>query len=342
MKILFCGDTHVKKDNIEPSRRLILWLVNLAKIHNATILFAGDQHDSMGVVRAEVIEFWDWAYETINKVSQSISITGNHDLSADSLSSAMTAHKFVTQVIDDSPAVIDKVTKKVWGIGFIRDFKIFHARVMSAYEQGARVIVCHAEFNGAQFENGFYSPHGFDTNAFPSDLMFVSGHIHKKQSLIDNKGITRVLYPGSPRMLTRSDIGQIKTVTLWDIQDNSFRDIEVPEEVCPRFKHFIITPDNSELIKNIPDSSFVYVDIKGPKDFIQSMCKKISDNVKLRTLLDQSDNTLLKIKESEGIPSAFSKYLKIYKDSNNLSQDEIIAISKIIYEKMPELRIANG
>lgn len=343
MKFIFCGDTHVKKDNIESSEKLIAWLAKLADQYKATILFAGDQHDSMGVVRAEVIEFWDKAYKTINQVAQSISITGNHDLSADGLSSAMTAHEFVTSVIADTPFPIDS-KNGIWAIGFIRDFQIFRQKTILAYEKGARIIVCHAEFNGAQFENGFYAPHGFNLDAFPEDLMFVSGHIHKKQTLIDSRtGKVKVFYPGTPRMLTRSDIGQIKTVTLWDTDKQSFQDIEVPEEVCPRFQHFIITEENIHSINLIPDSSLAYVDVKGSKDFIQSICKKISQNVKLRTLPDSllGVNTL-KVKESEGIPIAFAKYLDIYKKNHNLTDQEIILIAQLIYDKMPELKVANG
>ena len=51
---------------------------------------------------------------------------------------------------------------------------------------GPTVLVCHSEFSGSQFENGFYSPHGFNPDEIPFDTI-ISGHIHKEQIIAGGK-----------------------------------------------------------------------------------------------------------------------------------------------------------
>lgn len=335
MKILLVGDLHVKKDNIETSGRLINWVKGIANENEALVLFEGDQYNDFGVARVEVMAFWNWAYSQIHG---SVSLVGNHDINPDGSATAMISHAHQTRLIWTQPEIID-AKHRVDGLGFIRDFEQFKAKVMESYARGARFIVCHAEFNGAQYENGFYSPHGFDADAFPDDLIFISGHIHAKQTLISKKtGRPRVIYTGSPRMLTRSDIGAIKTVTLWDTEKMTFQDIEVPESVCPRFVNLVITPDNVSEMAKIPDSPLVYVDLRGPKDFVQKMAKKMPDNIKLRSLPDPEERRTSSVKESDGVQVAFARYMGQYIAQNALTPEESKALADMVYGKVPGLR----
>lgn len=335
MKLLLVGDLHVKKDNIEVSTKFIPWVRDLALEHEATVLFEGDQYNDFGVARVEVMAFWNWAY---SQVLGSISLVGNHDLNPDGTATAMISHKHQTRVIWDEPEIID-AKNRVDGLGFIRDFEKFKAKVMQAYDRGARTIICHAEFVGAQYENGFYSPHGIDVDLFPEDLVFISGHIHNKQKLVSKKtGKTRVIYTGSPRMLTRSDIGAIKTVTLYDTEARQFQDIEVPETICPRFQEITVTPENVSILEGLADSPLIYVDLKGPKDFVQKMAKKVPDSVKLRSLPDPEERRTSSVKESDGVQVAFAKYLSAYAAREKLTPEFTEKLAGMIYQKVPGLR----
>ncbi len=224
MKYVLVGDMHVKRDNLDESKRLIEWIGSIG----GKPIFMGDQHDSMGVVRAEVIEFWDWAYRHLPK---SISLTGNHDLSSDGSASAMTAHKDITEVVTNEPAW---VSADIAAIGYIRDNDTFVATTWDVYKKGAKYILCHAEFNGAQFENGFYSPHGIDVSKCPPAI-FISGHIHKRQRI--QAGQHDIRYIGTPRQLTRSDIGERKGVIVWDTETEQFTDMPTPHQVSKPFQH---------------------------------------------------------------------------------------------------------
>jgi hypothetical protein len=336
MLILLVGDPHAKKDNLESTRSLISWVKGVALEHDATVLFEGDQYNDFGVARVEVMAFWNWAYSQIHG---SISLVGNHDINPDGSATAMVSHAHQTRLIWTEPEIID-AKNGVYGLGFIRDFEQFKAKVMQSYSRGARVIVCHAEFNGAQYENGFYSPHGFDVDAFPDDLLFISGHIHNKQALFSKKsGRPRVIYNGTPRMLTRSDIGAVKTVTLLDTEKMAFKDIEVPESVCPRFVNMVITPENVSQVGSIPDSPLVYVDLRGPKDFVQKTAKKMPNSVKLRCLPDPEERKTSSVKESDGVQAAFARYMGQYVAKNALSPEESKALVEMVYGKVPGLRI---
>jgi DNA repair exonuclease SbcCD nuclease subunit len=332
--LLLIGDMHVKKDNLEESERIIDWICLLTEENNATPIFMGDQHDTMSVVRTEVISFWDSAYRKIG-INKSYSIEGNHDLCPSGLTSAMTAHNEITKVITkNSPVFLDK---DVAAIGYIRDKLIFTQKILDLYNKGARHILCHSEFYGAQYENGFYAPHGIELDNLPKDLMFISGHIHKRQLIINsNTKQTVVNYIGTPRMITRSDIGETKGVTIFNTETKQFKFIETPEKVSEPFKFFVIK--QGDLIPEIKNSSKTYIDIIGTNDFIKSIYKKIPDRVKTRSII-QEENKEIEIKESEGIASAFSKYANSTLDLT-LTKEQKQEVLSSIYEKCPFLKEA--
>ena len=108
--IIFVGDMHVKKDNIEESNRLIDFVIKKAKRCDSVIVFAGDQYNDHSIIHASVLDFWNSAYMKIkaNNIA-SYSLVGNHDLSSDYKHSPMNAHTEYTKVILEPQILFNKV-----------------------------------------------------------------------------------------------------------------------------------------------------------------------------------------------------------------------------------------
>lgn len=322
---LLIGDPHVKRTEIEEMTKFITWVKSLCLKYKAIPVFMGDQYNEMGLVRVEVSEFWNWAFR---ELAQSFALEGNHDVNADGTSSAMAVHQDVTKWINKGGGVIDR-DLGIYGIGFTRDNDAFIKHAHAAAAQGFKTILCHAEFEGSQYENGFYAPNGIKIDLLPGGVQFISGHIHKQQSF------GPIWYPGTGRQLTRSDIGEIKGVWVWTPEKNETIFCATPKEVCEPFTHITITPDMTEV--DIPDSPKTYVDIKGPKDFVQKVAKKMPESVRVKIFPDQ-DRKIIEIKESDGIPHAFAKYAEQYFVTKQVPADMQAKILTSIYSKCPSLK----
>ena len=154
-------------------------------------------------------------------------------------------------------------------IGFIRNEETFYNTVRAAYAAGARTIFCHAEFEGSQYESGTYAPNGFKLDRYPADLSFITGHIHKQQQF------GKVWCVGTPRHLTKSDIGEVKGVNALNLQTGVTLFSPTPEDVFESFKSITLEESptfDEKVLKDIPDSTKVYIEIKGSREF----CKKIA------------------------------------------------------------------
>jgi len=322
-EFIYVGDLHTKKDNLEESTKFIKWIAGLAKERQCPILFSGDQYNDFSIARVEIAYFYKWAFDFIG--SPCIALVGNHDANPDMSLNFMDTHQHKV-------LVVNKPTKLNNGnillLPFYRKKELFEHQVK---EFTGQYIYCHQEWNGAKYENGFYAPHGVELEIIPETVKEVtSGHIHKEQAF------GKVWYPGSPRHLTRSDLGEEKGVWHINLDSNTKTKILTPHDVCEPFKHFEITPDSVWTTDDL-NSSRVFVDIKGPKKFIKSILKKMPETAKIRTFED-SEVVESEIKESEGIPKAFLGYVMDYANKNNLGNAEVKAILSNIYTKCPTLR----
>lgn len=343
MRYCLVGDLHVKLDNLKESRRVIEWVAQEAKRHDATPIFMGDQFDSMSVIRAEVLEFWVWAYGYLNNTISgdatkpcTISLVGNHDINSDGTASAMSAFESVTTVVDARGlAMLDG---NVGAIGFIRDNDKFAAMASAAVQMGCKYLLCHAEFNGAMYENGFYSPHGIDLEKIPNNIQYISGHIHKRQTFGTTvTGQPRIIYIGTPRQLTRSDIGEVKGICLFTPATGDGTFIQTPINVSDPYVEVNIV-EGQDYDLNLP--SRVYVNIHGSKEFIKKVCKELPDETKTRTF-PTGDVKVSEVKESEGVPVAFGKYCRTFFNGDNatyITADEAKAVLELVYKTCPSLK----
>lgn len=326
MKYLLIGDPHVKKSDRAEFARIILWTKNLCTEHNALPIFLGDQYNDFGIAKVEVMSFWDASFRMYN--FKPFALVGNHDMNGDASNWGMVVHRDVVNVIDKSGAFINEA-QGIYGIGFTRDNRAFIEKVQSVAGR-VRTVICHAEFESSQYDNGFYAPNGIPLKDLPTGIQYISGHIHKQQEF------GSIWYPGTSRHLTRSDIGEVKGVWLWDGKTNQRQFFATPPEVAEPYRQIDVV--EGQPIPEITDSERNYVDIKGSEDFIQKVCKKLPESVKVRTFPDQK-NSMIDIKESEGIPTAFRKYARHYVTEKVLTVDMTQKVLNEIFSKCPSLKV---
>ncbi len=338
------GDMHVRKQDIADATRFIQWLAVTIKFINnsssvkAVPVFMGDQYHEFGVAKAEAQKFWKWAYNHLLEVLgyPSISLVGNHDMNQELTATFMVAHEEATVMVDSMMRI-----GNVGFLPFIRDEELFYKSVMELYSLGVRKVFCHVEFQGSQYENGYYAPHGFDLSRYPSDLMFYSGHIHMKQAF------GNVVYFGTPRHMTRSDIGEWKGIHLFDVSKNEIADITTPPDVWPKLVEIAIDEDLQNLEGTISEISTyaekngpgrVYVTMNGSKEFCRTVSSRLPAGVRVSTTYTDTSRPST-VKESEGIPTSFGKYAREYFELYQVPTDVQKAVMEKIYEACPSLKI---
>jgi DNA repair exonuclease SbcCD nuclease subunit len=331
---LYVGDMHVQRSNLPESKRLIEWIKQVADKLKLPIVFGGDQYNDHGSQRVEIVEFWVWAFEFLTCPGPDvIALVGNHDMNHEGDASVMVAHHKPGLPVNVVSAPV-QLTEACGAVPFYRRNEDFVAAVMTLYNKGARTVLCHQEIDGAQYENGFYAPHGVKVSDLPADIKLISGHIHKQQEF------GNVWYPGTPRQLTRSDIGETKGI--WVVAfDGRRKFIPTPSEVAEPFQRLSITPENADLV--IPNSEKVYADVSGPKEFVLEYAKKLPKVMLAHVRCNPDpDQVVSDVKESDGINVAFAKYLSKYSEAEKLDQDTRDALSSAVYGLCPSLKRAAG
>lgn len=336
MQWLTVGDLHAKKNNIEESEAIIDWVIKEAQSRDAGIILLGDTLNDFGVLRVELLLFFD---KIFNKLVKSgvmvIVLKGNHD---ENSQGTMTYLELwanrdpMVKIVLEPFAFHDMLF-----VPFIRDNTVFKTVLES---NQLPIVICHQEFDGCMYENGFYSPHGFKVEDLPNHVKtVVSGHIHKTQTLGNPE--RPITYIGIPRHLTKSDLSHVPAIAITsDFQTIHF--IEVPESIAVRFKNLNITDiytksQFKELMK-VTDRSRFYVEIQGTKAFIKKTLKDYDWNgFKVKTVPNDDKQHSAIIKESDGIRTSFGKYLFAYADKNGLGQTETKAIVEQLKELIPEM-----
>ncbi|HKT21748.1 MAG TPA: metallophosphoesterase, partial [Nitrososphaerales archaeon] len=194
-RVLVVGDPHLKVSRIDDSREFLRKLVAEAtsgKHSKAVIL--GDLFDTFAVIRSEVLSIW---FEALSSMSERLGknnlilLVGNHDYAGvRGGSHALEPFRPIATVVDQVTAV-EVGGAQAWFMPFVRDNGSFE-EVCREIPAGS-VLFCHQSFNGAQFENGFYDPHGANPECVAHLSRVVSGHVHTRQAVGEN-----IWYPGTP------------------------------------------------------------------------------------------------------------------------------------------------
>lgn len=323
LKILRMGDPHIRPSNIEESEKLMeftLKVIQSIKPYRFEIL--GDLFHTHAVIRLEVLEFWSKWLKSFSDIVDTVVLIGNHDQSGNynSNSHALSVFK---RIENERLKIIDRGT--VIGpflyMPYIHDGGSFLSIVRGFSGKEARALVCHAEFSGSQYDNGFYAPHGINPDEVPFETV-ISGHIHKEQIIANGK----IDYPGTPKWDTASDANERKGIWLYEHDPVTGqvlqRDLISTEKIVTPIVAFTWIEGQEE--PKYPENAKVSIELVGSSDWISK--KKVSLKGKVSISSKFTD-------KKEKINRKAGKSLENYISNmyhSNTNREELIAYAKEI------------
>jgi len=287
---LIVGDIHATPNNLDEVRSLFTLIEKTCKEHQTkTVILLGDQTDSHQIQNLSIMHMYKELFLQYRDLDF-IVLVGNHDraVNGNKLYHSMFPYKLYSNV-----CVVDEFMS-MHGFDFIsycRDEQEFLNLTKNRVND---ILICHQEFNGCQYENGFFSKNGFDLNKVPYEQI-ISGHIHKAQKW------DKIWYPGAPRWMTRSDANEGKAIYLWDGQKSKHI---ATGEFCRPIISLNIT-EKSELPELGPAKYIL--NVTGNRKFIQKIYDKYAGKAEIKT--NVVDAKHVKVKESLGINKALEKFV---------------------------------
>lgn len=319
MRVLFCGDKHLKITRFDLAQQFIAWL-NKTIEENKPDLYVclGDDLDTHAIVRSELLSEIKKHFDYVLSLNIPIVyVVGNHDSYKPS---DMKYHAFQTlKGIHKDLYIVDSVTE-LYGMTFvpyIHDPNLFP-------KETTEICVAHQTFKGANYGD-IITKDGVDASCIRGVELIVSGHIHTKQRM-DHEGVS-ILYPGSPFSQSASDINQIKGVSI--IETSTYGEIFI-ECPLPKWKGIKYTIDQQfniddmhiDLSQQLNTIDHWVIDITGPKSeilgYLESRISKdlfSGKSLKIKTSFVDKEKKQIQIKVSS-FDEIISQYIdKVYNGS---------------------------
>lgn len=319
MSLLLVGDPHVTASEIADAQALI---DGIKELPYDKIVFLGDLFHKHDVLELSVVTFWRRAMGELCALGKQVYVVlGNHDMAANGKGGH--ALNTIRDIVQASRGrIIDRPTC-IAGEPYVGVPYCHHeADFLAAVEEARKLVgdqyfdrytlLCHQTFNGAQYENGFYAPDGFDLEAVPFKRV-ISGHIHMAQSLGG-----RLQYIGSPRWRTRSDANEAKFILGRDDKSEDqasviygtakwCRPIEVIEDGQPR------QWENSRLT----------VIVRGSPEHVRARTAELAATG-AAVLPRPTVSAAPRVSESQGsVAASFKQFLLTFKAPNGTSGDKL-------------------
>ncbi len=322
MTTLYVGDVHARPEDLPDCQNLLDLVLASAKKHQvARIVFLGDQHHTHAIIHLDVLAFWKANVQRLTDAGFDVTLmVGNHDMSGDASSNnhALLAYEGMDRVTVVSIPTLSSESKIAY-LPYMAD----HKKFIAACNLLPDVIVCHEEFNGCEYENGFYASNGVDPESIPQSLV-ISGHIHTPQRF------GKVWYLGSPRWLTAADANQDRFIyVVRHAPDGTVQPgtvIAIPTgDVCQRIwllnDHFE-KPTPRPGVVNEKDRYIV--DVVGPQTWIEERRPLWLGKARVRTT--RTDQQVIRLKESEGIERALVTFAKEFIPPHGTAPEVLMAM----------------
>lgn len=325
MKILYVGDPHAKVNDLEEMVALQKFVKETAVSQNVDrIVVLGDQFHNHQQVHTDVMKFWrecllDWTYP--DHGFDVYLIVGNHDKKVGV--DITDAHSLLPYVGMERVTVVDR-PRTEGGILYLPYYADVAQFLEAAKGDGkpTNTLVCHQTFDGAMYENGFYAPDGIDSNLVPQKNI-ISGHIHLSSEF------GKVFYPGSPRWMTLSDKNTDKAIWVMGFDSQGSLLSKTPFSTADVCMPIFVLEDTPETPAVIPERGNITVNVRGPADFVRVREAELRTRgiTKVRPFPDREKKIV--VRESDGIPVAFSKFVSQFKPKGGSSSEELLALAKM-------------
>lgn len=327
-RVLYVGDPHARPDCLEEVDRLVGFVADVAKrLQVNSIVFLGDQFHTHSVVHLSVLSFWQKAFKRLAPAADRVfALVGNHDMSgkAGDQDHALMLYDSADVHVVRSPHVAP------WNALLVPYYANGGELIEVAKAHPSRtVLVCHQTFDGSKYENGFFAKDGVDLNLIPQQAV-VSGHIHTPQQ------VGKVWYPGSPRWQTISDANTERAIWVVDHNEDGTFSKKVPFDtsgVCRPI--FSLVDREGEPLDGLPEvEADLLVDVYGSQQYVKRRAEELQ---KLGARVRQFPETTraLKVRESEGLPASFKKYIGAHKPKYGTERERLMemATSRISWLK---------
>ena len=307
-RILFVGDPHATPEELGDCRALMEMVDNVAESEAVDeVCVLGDLHHTHNIIRAEVLAFW------LEHVRGKRLIVGNHDFAGEGSNiHALLAYQ-------DRALVVDKpvLDRGVLYLPYFSDRDAF----LEACKLGGNTLVCHQTFAGSKYENGFYAEDGVNPDLVPHKTI-LSGHIHTAQTF------GRVTYIGAPRWRTLSDANVDRAIWIYDFdEDGSVLDRKSfdTSKVCRPIRYVVDTPEQP-FTGEMDQSCDWRIDVKGPADWVESR-KGLLAALGARVRVFKTDRAMPRVRESEGIATAFRTFAKKFTPKHGTPEDVLVTMA---------------
>lgn len=287
MKTIYLGDPHVQIANLDESDALMSFIVDMIIKHKPDlIVILGDLFHNFSIVRTEILDFWRQWLDTLSESQQLVVLVGNHDLANSGNDKYKSNALSVFQLLKKKNLHIVENAQVLGPIGFVpymHDQAEFIRIANGLKEYGAKVLVAHQDWDGGQYENGYFAPNGVSPDALDYPLI-IGGHIHKRQRF------SKVILPGTARWMTSSDADEPKG--LWMVEHNDVTGLLLSEEfidtshVCSPIMRVVYEEGQAEPV--IPDKARITLSLVGSSAWVSAQKQKFKGKASITSKVTDS------------------------------------------------------
>jgi len=321
LKTIYLGDPHVQISNLDESDALMCFVVDTIIRHKPDlVVILGDLFHNFAIVRTEILDFWKTWLDTLSESQPLVVLVGNHDLANSGNDKYKSNALSVFQLMRKKNLHIVETPQVHGPLGFvpyIHDQALFLDTANRLKEYGAKILVCHQDFNGSQYENGYYAPGGIDPNSLDYPLV-IGGHIHKRQRF------GKVILPGTARWMTSSDADEPKGLWLVNHDDNT--GLILSEEfldtssVCSPIMKVVYEEGQPE--PNLPDKARVTISLVGSSVWVSAQKQKFKGKASITSKITDSKKS-----EMRNTGSSLEDFIKNL-FSSTMDKEELLKCAK--------------
>ena len=358
-RVFFITDSHLGVRNssnewIDIMRDYFFgWFIPLVKKNyrpGDILIHLGDVYDSRQSINLKVLNLGVDVFESLSEIFTDgiYVIAGNHDLWGKTSNeiNSLKSIKWVPNVnILEEPETLVLGDKKFLMMPWRKD----HATEEEFLDNSGPhdYLCCHADIRGLKFNRYVTVEEGADSKKFSKFKTVYSGHIHYSQV------VNNIHMLGSPYELTRSDMGNPKSVTLLDLQTEE--ETKFVNDFSPKFKKFIFDQILEMTIEDLePEFRNNFVDIMiDPKMALRAPLNVLTESIVSQRKLgfhpydpNQANSLSSQIYDTDGKQFSVMDFVKEYvggMEYDPETKDKLVGslekLYKIVVEKDQEVRL---